>query len=133
MKMSPLRSVLGTTISDVKESTNRYYKRKTNESVDSFLVLIAPKQGQQNLKEYVLNAKCCTQMHRDNEADDISTCTKLYMTLCTFFKTQILSVVSIKRTKVETQSLVPGITIYRIDQARKQLNTSSKRGFHIRE
>ena len=50
-------------------------------------------------------------------------------------KTQILSVNSSKLTKAEIQSLIPGITIYRIDQARQQLNTSSERerGLHVRE
>lgn len=47
-----------------------------------------------------------------------------------------MSVISIKLTKAETRSLIPRITIhvYRIDQTRKPLNTSSKRhGFHFRE
>lgn len=133
IKLSPLRSVLRKNISDVKESTKRYYKRKANESIDSLLDLIAPKQGQ-DLKEEVIPTPSCAQMQKDQEADVISTLTKLYVdTVDNSLKTQILSVISSKLTKAEIQSLIPGITIYRIDQARQQLNTSSERGLHIRE
>ena len=61
IKLSPLRSVLRKNISDVKESTKRYYKRKANESIDSLLDLIAPKQGQ-DLKEEVIPTLSCAQM-----------------------------------------------------------------------
>ena len=73
-------------------------------------------------------------MQKDKEADVISTLTKLYVdTVDNSLK--ILSVNSSELTKAEIQSLIPGITIYRIDQPRQQLNTSSERerGLHVRE
>ena len=131
IKMSPLRSVLRKKYFRCERDNQEVLQTKTNESIDSLLDLIAPKQGQ-DLKEEVIPTLSCAQMQKDKEADVILTLTKLYVDTVDNF---ILSVISSKLTKAEIQSLIPGINIYRIDQARQQLNTSSERerGLHVRE
>ncbi|XP_062590554.1 uncharacterized protein LOC134252133 [Saccostrea cucullata] len=112
-KASPLRAQLRTDISSAGESTIRYYKRKAEESVDSVLNLIAPGQSS-NLKQLI------TESTKEPSEDDlINTILRIYEeTTNNQLCNQILSVVSKKLTKDEIMQRLPGITKYKIDQAR---------------
>ncbi|XP_061189168.1 uncharacterized protein LOC133197244 [Saccostrea echinata] len=131
VKLSPLRAVLQTDISEAKASTVRYYKRKAVESVDSLLNFIAPSQGQV-LKEEIFKASNIESA--DEEEIIIADLSKLYTeTVDNSLKSQILSVLSKRLTKAELVDTIPGITMYRIDQARQQYNANSVKGLHVKE
>ncbi|XP_063409537.1 uncharacterized protein LOC134692858 [Mytilus trossulus] len=130
INVSPLRSTLQKEITDLKDSTIRYYKRKAHESIDSLLDFMAPKQGHL-LKDEVLTKNRDTSL--PTESAMIEDLSKLYMeTVDNSLKMQILSVITNRLTKAELQTAIPGITIYRIDQARLHFNTSTNLGLQVK-
>lgn len=113
-QFSPLRGQLHTSISKAKPSTLRYYKRKAEESTDALLNLFAPGQSKE-LK--LLISPEPEKPKPDPELKD--KILKLYgKTSDNNLKIQLLSVVAKPMTKDELLQSIPGLTVYKIDQAR---------------
>lgn len=113
-QFSPLRGQLHTSISKAKPSTLRYYKRKAEESTDALLNLFAPGQSKE-LK--LLISPEPEKPKPDPELKD--KILKLYgETSDNNLKIQLLSVVAKTMTKDELLQSIPGLTVYKIDQAR---------------
>ena len=116
--VSPLRAQLRTDLNNVGPSSLFYYKKKANESIDSLLHVIAPGRSDQ-LRDLVFGKKPRTDTNSKDKliTDDI---VKLYEETCdNNLKTQLLSLIASKHSKTELQRLIPGLTIYQIDRARK--------------
>ncbi|XP_062568041.1 uncharacterized protein LOC134230289 isoform X2 [Saccostrea cucullata] len=113
-QFSPLRGQLHTKISKAKPSTLRYYKRKAEESTDALLNLFAPGQSKE-LKLLIL-----PQPERPkSDPDMMEKVLKLYKeTSDNNLKVQLLSIVAKTMTKDELLQRLPGLTVYKIDQAR---------------
>ncbi|VDI25386.1 Hypothetical predicted protein [Mytilus galloprovincialis] len=119
--ISPLKFQLSKPLDDVKESTLRYIKRKATESIDVLLESIAPGQSS-DLKKLIFSEG----IKNLNEPEQDSELTKLILTLFNDIYTnnntvkyQLLSMIAEKYTKKELQTLIPGLTVYKIDQARQ--------------
>ncbi|CAG2186471.1 unnamed protein product [Mytilus edulis] len=117
--ISPLKFQLSKPLDDVKESTLRYIKRKATESIDVLLESIAPGQSS-DLKKLIFSEG----IKNLNEPEQDSELTKLILTLFNdtnnnTVKYQLLSMIAEKYTKRELQNMIPGLTVYKIDQARQ--------------
>ncbi|CAC5415963.1 unnamed protein product [Mytilus coruscus] len=117
--ISPLKFQLSKPLNDVKESTLRYIKRKATESIDVLLDSIAPGQSS-DLKKLIISEG----IKNLNEPEKDSELTKLIVILFNdtnnnTVKYQLLSMIAEKYTKIELQNMIPGLTVYKIDQARQ--------------
>ncbi|KAK3108537.1 hypothetical protein FSP39_010112 [Pinctada imbricata] len=113
-KISPLKFQVTREIDSLQPSTKRLIKRKALVSVESLLNGIAPGQSQDLLKMIVPEAE-----KKDNntlkqiivksyeDSDDRNT------------KRQLLSLIVDSNTKKELMQIIPTVTMYAIDEARK--------------
>ena len=115
--VSPVRSQLHIPVDEAAASTRRYYKRKCRQAVDTVLECIAPGQGGELLKE---------EPSKDPSKTCSSTDTLLQQLICLYeeatswhTKLQILSHFACDYSKKRLRVMIPGLTIWRIDQARK--------------
>lgn len=116
--ISPIKSTLRTDLETAGRTTRWYYKRKAEESIEALLETIAPGQGLELLK--------LTKFFKgsDNEyCEDENSLTNLasiYENAETWqTKRQILSIMTDKASKQELMNIIPGLTKWRIDEARK--------------
>ncbi|CAC5367937.1 unnamed protein product [Mytilus coruscus] len=117
--VSPLRSKLSTPFVESADRTKRYYKRKAGQLISTLLDTIAPVQGD-ILLDAMSNDKKSTAETSSSE-DITSTIVRLYNeSTDTGYKVKILSIIVNKHSKSTLQEMIPGITVYRIDQARQQ-------------
>ncbi|CAC5404615.1 unnamed protein product [Mytilus coruscus] len=116
--VSPLRSNLPTPFIESADRTKRYYKRKAGQLISTLLDTIAPGQGD-ILLDAMSNEKKSTAETSSSE-DITSTIVRLYNeSTDTGYKVKILSIIVNKHSKSTLQGMIPGITVYRIDQARQ--------------
>ena len=120
-RMSPVRSQLSTNAEGVSSSTTRYYKRKGMQVVEASLDAIAPGQSKWLLQK-VLEAYSHSTDSDVNlpEKTLLSRLVTLYNEATNWYtRQQILSVFVADYSKTELLSFIPGLTKWRIDEARK--------------
>lgn len=113
-RVSPVNAPLRKPVNEASDNTLKYYKRKASQAKTLIMECIAP--GQSHELEKALSS----------ETEDHMT-TDLQTTLCHIYqeaetwhtKRQILSIFVHKFTKTELMRLIPGLTKWRIDEARK--------------
>ncbi|CAG2239647.1 unnamed protein product [Mytilus edulis] len=114
--ISPLKSQLKTPIEDASSRTVRLYKRKAVQGIDALIECIAPGQSSKLFKHI-------TSQVSNNEDTD-SQLTQMIVKLYNSSdknneKLQLLSMIANKYSKTQLQNLIPGLTVWRIDQARR--------------
>lgn len=118
--ISPLKSQLTINVEDASNRTIRHYKRKAKQGVDALMESIAPGQGHKLWKILVTESSegyKPTSNEMDN--DLTSLIIKLYNeSENNQEKLQLLSMIANRFSKTHLQALIPGLTIWRIDQAR---------------
>ena len=115
-RISPVRSQCKSDVMTISSLTQRYNRKKTEEVVDTVLDGIAPG-----------NSSCFTKhlvgwsASADSEEDSlVSRLVTLYNEASSLYtQQQILSRFAGDYTKTELLKLVPGLTKFRIDEARK--------------
>jgi len=118
-RISPIRSQLNTEVTQLSPTSTRYYKRKAIQSVDVVLDAIAP--GNSNWLLNQISNKARTNTETLVEADTLlSKLTSLYEeTESWYTRQQILSIFVDDFSKTELLKMIPGLTKWRIDEARK--------------
>lgn len=115
--ISPLKSQLTTNIEDASDRTIRHYKRKAIQGIDVLMESFAPGQGHKLLKVIIGDSRPASS--ENTETDLTSLIIKLYnISENNQEKLQLLSMIANKFSKTKLQSLIPGLTMWRIDQAR---------------
>jgi len=120
-RVSPVRSQLNTNAEGVSSSTTRYYERKGMQVVEASLDAIAPGQSkwllQQVLEAYSHSTDSDVNLPektlRSRLVTPYNKATNWYT------REQILSVSVADYSKTELLSFIPGLTLWRIDEARK--------------
>lgn len=120
-RVSPVRSQLNTNVQSISSSTRRYYKRKGMQAVETTLDAIAPGQSkwllQQVLESYSHSADSDVNLP---EKTLLARLIILYNEARNWYtRQQILSVFVNDYSKTELLSFIPGLTKWRIDEARK--------------
>lgn len=121
-RCSPVKSTLNANWDEISTRQQNYYTRKAKEVIEAALAVIAPGQEQE-----LWNAVKSRTILGVAESSDTESLTSLYETFVTAYNTaeswqtkrQILSLIVDKVTKEELQLLIPGLTVWRIDQARR--------------
>ncbi|ESP02999.1 hypothetical protein LOTGIDRAFT_156957 [Lottia gigantea] len=112
----PIRGQLKKPIEDIAPSTMRYYKNKTHDTISIVLNLIAPNQ-EEKLMDIVMKSEKTGIDSDDRLLEQLVNCYNRASSWQT--KRQILSISVQNHTKSALLDLIPGLTKYRIDQARK--------------
>ena len=113
--VSPVRGQLGTPLEKTLSSTSRYYKRKAKHAVHAALNSIAPGQAEMLLKEIT-----CCDVEPMGDDEMFQRLLLLYNNAETWYvRRQILSTFVGDYTKKQLLESIPGLTVYKIDQARK--------------
>lgn len=116
-RISPVRFQLNQPVSDVARSTRTYIKRKSKEIVETALECIAPGQSAELLS---LVNETSTSEKESGEQKVMKNLISLYEeTRSWYTKMTILSIFVNEYTKRQLKSMIPGLTDWRIDQARK--------------
>ncbi|XP_062600965.1 uncharacterized protein LOC134262593 [Saccostrea cucullata] len=114
----PLQSQLTNEWNTLSTSMKSYYSRKAQECVDLILSIIAPGQ------ETFLLDSIQKKFTRNSEKLELDSVTKSVIDAYNKVtdsrtQTQILSVIVNNFTKTDLQKLIPGLTVFKIDSARK--------------
>ena len=133
-RYSPVMSTLNTTWDDVSDTQQRYYIRKAKETIATSLSVITP--GQEELvwkalqTEVVLNVdrdKQGKRKHFDPSSGLVDSLVKAYEQSSHWqTKRQILSLFADDFSRAELQEMIPGISKWRIDQARQHAKEAGK-------
>ena len=117
--VSPVRSQLSSDVNDISSSTNRYYKRKVVQVVETVWDAIAPGKSTWLLQQVVNNFERGSDVNLpDNTL--VARLIRLYDEATSWYtRQQILSIFVDDYSKTELLSLIPGLTKWRIDEARK--------------
>ena len=118
-RVSPVRSQLCTDASNLSPSSSRYYKRKAVQGVETVLEAIAPEQSTWLFRRVVEKYSRGTDTNvPDNQL--LARLVKLYEEANSWYtRQQILSIFVCDYPKSELLTLIPGLTKWRIDEARK--------------
>ena len=121
-RCSPVQSTLNTEWDDVSDTQQRYYMRKAKEVITASLSVIAPGQEEQVWKELqkepLLN-ETSKRKRFDPSTGIVDVLIKAYHQAdCWQTKRQILSLFANDFTRTELQEIIPGLSKWRIDQAR---------------
>ena len=112
-RLSPVRSQMQVPLTECADSTSRYYKRKAKQVVHLVLDCIAPGQADE-LQQHL------SKEEEKPTSDMQSLLVKIYEEAeSSYTKKQILSIFVNMYTKSELQEMIPGLTKWRIDEARK--------------
>ena len=116
---SPLRSQASSAIDQLQYSTQMYYIRQARIAFQLVCESIAPSQSQVLMKKVIESIKTDTkqQKPKDSITETIITAYKKAEDHST--KVQILSIIVGQYTKAELMSYIEGLTVYKIDSARK--------------
>lgn len=118
--VSPVRGQLHIPVSDVAPSTSRYYKRKSRQACEVVLDCIAPGQSQalfQLMTSDKIPDDCVSSLTGQNILQKLLI---LYEESNSWFtKQEILSIFVQDYSKSQLKEMIPGLTKWRIDQARK--------------
>ena len=110
-------------ISTLHPSSRRMLKRKATTAIQTLLKSIAPGQADDVLELVNSNVKNDLPV----TSDLTNTIVKLYQnTSDCNMKKQLLSLLAKDHTKKELQKLIPGVTVYSIDQARLHASVHGK-------
>ena len=116
--VSPIRAQLHSPIKDVSPSTARYYKKKSLQTCMAALECIAPGQSNE-LFELISNHKG-EQNTVPIENEIVQKLITLYQdTSSRITRLEILSIFAQDYSKSQLKQMIPGITMWRIDEARK--------------
>ena len=134
-RVSPLVSTLNTGWSDISPTQQRYYIKKAKEAFSATLSVISPGQ-EQDLWESLRHDTHLLQDERiepskrryfDTNSDLIKSLIKAHNEADSWqTKRQILSIFANDFTRSELQGLIPGLSKWRIDQARQHATESGK-------
>lgn len=118
--VSPVRSQLQSDFQEISSRTSRYYNRKALQAVDAVLDAIAPGQSTQLIQQLVERyAKQNTNVDVP-ENTLLSRLVKLYDEADSWYtRQQILSTFVSSYSKTDLLRIIPGLTKWRIDEARK--------------
>jgi len=133
-RYSPVLSTLNTVWDDVSDTQQRYYIRKAKESIVTSLSVIAP--GQEELVWKALQTETLLDTDKDSQGkrkhfdphsglvDDLI---KAYQQ-ADHWRTQrqILSLFADDFSRAELQEIIPGLSKWRIDQARQHATEAGK-------
>lgn len=118
-RVSPVRSQLCTDVLNLSPSSSGYYKRKAMQAVETVLEAIVPEQSTWLFHRVVEKYS----RGRDRNVPDnqlLARLVKLYEEAHSWYTTQqILSIFVFDHPKSELLTLIPGLTKWRIDEARK--------------
>ena len=109
---------------DAAPSTQRYYKQKGQEVINLALDCLAPRQATTLLAELIKkqDAKNKHQKETNAESGELSRLITLYKEATSWStKREILSVFVNDYTKARLQQIIPGLSIWAIDEARKHV------------
>jgi len=117
-RISPVRFQLNQPISEVAKSTRYYIKRRAKEVINATLNCIAPGQSDELLNLVTSSSFSCDD--EQPEAKVMTNLTALYEGSTSWFtKMTVLSIFGKQFTKTQLTNMIPGLTKWRIDQARK--------------
>ncbi|KAL9974162.1 hypothetical protein ACROYT_G011171 [Oculina patagonica] len=133
-RYSPVMSTLNTTWDDVSDTQQRYYIRKAKETVTASLSVIAP--GQEELVWKALQMERSLDADRNNQGKRkrfdpksglVESLIKAYGQAGHWqTKRQILSLFADDFSRAELQDMIPGLSKWRIDQARQHATEVGK-------
>ena len=116
--VSPVRAQLHSPIEEISESTARYYKRKSVQSCIVALECIAP--GQSGALFELVSSQQNTNSVDSTESDIVNKLISLYKdTTARVTRLEILSIFVQDYSKSQLKEMLPGLTKWRIDEARK--------------
>ena len=121
-KVEPVVRQLGIPWREAAPSTQRYYRQKGKEVVELALDCLAPGQATVLLSQLIEDSERREKQNSAKNADssELSRLIKLYEEANSWFiKRQILSVFVNDYTKARLQQLIPRLSIWAIDEARK--------------
>ena len=117
-RISPVHFQLNQPVSGVAKSTRSYIKRKSKEVVETTLECIAPGQPAELLA--LITETRPTTEEPDPENKIMATLISLYEGATSWYtKMTMLSIFVQHYSKMQLKAMVPGLTTWRIDQARK--------------
>ena len=117
-RVSPVRFQLNQPLSDCAKSTRYYMKRKATEVISASLNCIAPGQSEELLELVSTQGLVPEEEHPSEKV--IKDLISLYEESTSWYTQKtVLSIFAKHYTKSQLQQMVPGLTIWRIDQARK--------------
>lgn len=117
--VSPLRSQLGSDVSEISSRTSRYYKRKAVQAVETMLDVIAPGNSKW-LFQQVVDGYCSVAAENLPEKELLTTLIRLYEEASSrATRRQILSIFAKDYSKSELQAMIPGLSKWSIDEARR--------------
>ena len=122
-RVSPVRSQCKSDIMTISSSTQRYYRKKAEQAVDTVLNAISPENSSWLLQQVFTKYQSGRVVSAASEED------RLVSKLVTFYnetshwytQQQILSLFACDYTKTELLQLVLGLTKFRINEARKHV------------
>lgn len=115
--ISPVRSQCNLPVSEMASSTLRYYKKKTSQVCEAVMHCIAP--GQTTALFELLKDDKDRYLH-DEDGAMVEKLISLYEeTQSAATKTEILSLFAKDYTKTQLKEMIPGLSIWCIDEARK--------------
>ena len=123
-KVEPVVRQLNIPWKDAAPSTQRYYKQKGQEVINLALDCLAPRQATTLLAELIKkqDAKNKHQKETNAESGELSRLMTLYKEATSWStKREILSVFVNDYTKARLQQIIPGLSIWAIDEARKHV------------
>lgn len=125
--LSPVRSQLSTNADNLSSSTAHYYKRKGAQVLETVFEAIAPGQSKW-LTQQVIEKYCHSTNPEVNTPEQtlLSRLIILYNEASSWYtRQQILSVFVCDYSKTELLNYLPGLSKWRIDEARKHANLNS--------
>lgn len=133
-RYSPVMSTLNTAWEDVSDTQQQYYIRKAKESIATSLSVIAP--GQEEMVWKTLQTGTLLETNSDNRgkrkhfdprSDLVDGLVKAYQQAKHWrTKRQILSLFADDFSRAELQNMIPGLSKWRIDQARQHATEAGK-------
>ena len=124
-KVSPIASVLNSPWQNISRTQKSYYIRKVRQAFQAVLSTVVPEQENEVLQE-VLNQCVDAEPGNDVDKDNIVDKKELSILLAAFneaesrqTRLQILSLFAKHFTKKELREMVPGLSNWQIDQARR--------------
>ena len=118
-RISPIRSQLGTDVEQISSRTSRYYRYKAVQAVETVLEAIAPGNSKW-LFQQVIEGYSSLAAENLPEQGLLATLIQLYEEASSWHtRQQILSIFARDYSKTELLALVPGLTKWRVDEARR--------------
>ena len=117
-EVSPVRSQVLLPLSNISPSTSRYYKRKSMQLCETVLDCIAPGQFKALFQLMTGDSNVC--IPRPVGGDVVQRLISLYEESNSWFmKQEMLSIFVQDYSKSQLMEMIPGLTKWRIDEARK--------------